>query len=111
MECVPAVKYHPGDIIVFRESGRLIAHRLLFRLQLGRRLYLYQKGDSAGIGHWVRDNKMVGVVTSSTDADGTYSYLRGKYNQAAGSSVYVHLLRDFLARARLAIKALCEWYN
>ena len=105
VECTPSGKCHLGDIIVFRETDKLVAHRVLFRLRLGNHCYLYQKGDAAGIGHWVRDDRMIGVVTRSTDANGTELYLRGKHNQTERHRIYVLLVRDVLTRAKSVIKA------
>lgn len=102
----PAHKCHLGDIIVFKESERLIAHRVLLRLRIGRRLYLYQKGDAAGVGHWVRGDDILGVVVCSTDVDGAYLYLREGHDTADRRGIYLHLWRDLVTRARMTVKAL-----
>lgn len=106
VECVPADKCHLGDIIVFQDPGRLIAHRVLLRLRLGKRIYLYQKGDSAGVGYWVSGDKLIGVVTRSIDADGTQLYLRDRNHSGTSRRIYGHLWCDFMARARSAVKAM-----
>lgn len=106
VECVPANKCHLGDIMVFKEPDRLIAHRVLFCFRLGRRRFFYQKGDSAGTGYWVQGNQMIGVVTHSLDAEGTQRYLRERDGAAARCSIYTHLWRDLVTRARMTVKAL-----
>jgi len=108
VECLATGKCHLGDIIVFREADKLVAHRLLFRLRLGNRLYLYQKGDATGNGHWIREEQMVGVVTISLAADGTNVYLRREHYQALRNSIYMHLFRDLLARLRSLLRRLAR---
>ena len=106
IDCAAADRARPGDIIVFHEAGRLIAHRLLLRLRLGRRRYLYQRGDAAGIGHWVREKQVLGVVTTSTDVDGTILYVRGRHDPAARRAVSAHIFRAVLAQARSVLRTL-----
>jgi signal peptidase I len=106
IECAGVVRARPGDIIVFRESDILVAHRLLFRLSLGRHCYLYQKGDAAGIGHWVKEKQVIGLVTISTDADGTLLYERSTHDSAARWSILALIIRAVLARARSVLKTL-----
>jgi len=106
IECDGADRARPGEIIVFHEADRLVAHRLLVRLGLGRRRYLYQRGDAAGIGHWVREKQVLGVVTTSTDVDGTILYVRGRHDPAARRAVSAHIFRAVLAQARSVLRTL-----
>ena len=76
MDCSLPAEPRPGDIIVFHEAGRLVAHRLVLRLRLPGNCLLYQRGDSGGAGHWVREKQVIGVVQTSRDADGTLLYER-----------------------------------
>jgi hypothetical protein len=106
IECAGSARARAGDIIVFREADRLIAHRLLVRLSLGRRSYLFQMGDAAGMGYWVQEKQVVGVVTMSTDTDGTLLYVRSSNNRAARRSILAPIIRAFLAPARSVLRTL-----
>lgn len=106
VDCAPSLRPRLGDIIVFREEDRLVAHRLLLRLRLGRRCYLYQKGDAARVGRWVPEARLVGVVTSATGAGGEPVYLRGAGPGAQRGRVYRQLLRDLRARGRLLLRTV-----
>jgi len=109
VECAAAGRCNLGDIIVFRNADKLVAHRLLFRLRVGNRRYLYQKGDAAGTGYWVREDQMVGVVTTSVAADGTHVYRRGEHCQALLNTICTHLFRDLLARLRSLPRRLARY--
>jgi hypothetical protein len=53
---------HIGDIIVFREPGRLVAHRLIFAFRFkSLRLYI-QKGDANAEASRVVEGDIVGIV-------------------------------------------------
>ena len=65
-----------GDIIVFREGFRLVAHRQLFRLSVGTHAVVYQKGDANPLGGFVVGKQIIGVVTEARDARGTLAYSR-----------------------------------
>lgn len=106
VECSPSLEPRLGDIIVFRDADRLVAHRLLLRLRVGRRYWLYQKGDAAGIGSWVRGDRLVGVVTRASSPQGEGAYVRRSGCRPAGSDLYRHLGRDLAARARRLLRPL-----
>jgi hypothetical protein len=105
IECDAAVEIHAGDIIVFHEGGTLTAHWLLFRLRLGRCSFLYQAGNGGGVGHWIREKQLVGVVLSSTDAEGTLLYERRTHGPADRRGVTARVIRDARARVKQAIRA------
>ena len=107
IECSGADRARPGDIIVFRDSDQLVAHRLVFRLGLGRYGYLYQRGDAEGTGSWVRERQVVGLVTVSTDADGVLLYERGS-RAADRWSILAFVVRAVLAHARSALRSLLD---
>jgi hypothetical protein len=65
-----------GDIVVFREGFRLVAHRQLFRLSMGTHAVVYQKGDANSLGGFVVGKQVVGVVTEARDARGSLTYSR-----------------------------------
>ncbi len=65
-----------GDIIVFKENRRLIAHRMLARISLGRFQLAYQKGDAISLGKWIPARYILGVVTAAWDRSGNRVYLR-----------------------------------
>ena len=65
-----------GDIVVFRDGFRLVAHRQLFRLSVGTHAVVYQKGDVNPLGGFVVGKKIVGVVTEARDARGNLAYSR-----------------------------------
>jgi hypothetical protein len=95
-----------GDILVFRESEKLVAHRLLCRMSLGRRRFLYQRGDAAGVGRWIEEKQVLGVVTKSTDAAGTVLYVR-RWNQLAGHhSLFTHIFRAVLVWTKSVLRGL-----
>ena len=106
IECAGTVRTRPGDIIVFHEADRLVAHRLLVRLCLGRRWCGYQRGDAAGIGHWVLARQVLGVVTVSTAADGTVLYVRNRIASVSRRHIALLIARAVLARARLVLRTL-----
>jgi hypothetical protein len=108
IECAGADRARPGDIIVFHESNILVAHRLLFRLTLGRHCWLYQRGDTAGVGRWVKQKQLVGVVAESVDADGNPLYVRSTHESAGRCGILALIVRAVLARARSVLRTLAS---
>ena len=106
IECDGADRARPGEIIVFHEADRLVAHRLLVRLGLGRRRYLYQRGDAAGIGSWVREHQVLGVVTVSTDAGGKVLYERSRNDPVSRRHIALLIARAVQAHARSILGTL-----
>lgn len=111
LDCSPSLRPRLGDVVVYREQDRLIAHRLLLRVRLGRRCWLYQKGDAARTGSWVNAAGVIGVVVGASGPDGEPTYARGPGRPsggrgAAGAGVHRQLLRDLAARARSALRVL-----
>jgi hypothetical protein len=54
----------PGDIIVFRDGGLLIAHRLIQIKSGGDMIRLRQKGDNQLVPSWIEPTALVGKAVS-----------------------------------------------
>jgi hypothetical protein len=54
----PADQCRLGDVMVYMDEGRLVAHRLLWRV--GR--FLYTKGDANAFGHWIGSAQVKGLI-------------------------------------------------
>ncbi len=61
-----------GDIIVYKNGNSLTMHRMLARIPLGGNTLLYQKGDASRFGSWIRQKRVVGIVTAVQDEKGEY---------------------------------------
>jgi signal peptidase I len=101
----------PGDIIVFLEGKRMLAHRYLFRLRIGRRRWIYQKGDANMFGQMIRGEQVVGIIDAAWDASGNEVYRRKESSRTTGTMCR-HILRDIVARMlfipRLFKRVLCR---
>ena len=51
-----------GDVTVYLDGDRLVAHRVLGFLGNKRYGWVFQKGDANRYGHWIRTDKIKGVV-------------------------------------------------
>ncbi len=88
-----------GDIIILKEKWKLTAHRLLFRIQLMHKCWMYQKGDRNRFGMWVRSEQVVGIVIETVRLDGTSIDLSTPVQKKkARRSAYHHLARDIIRR-------------
>ncbi len=47
-----AAKCHAGDVVIFVEDERLLAHRVLLVLRAGPWHWLLEKGDANALGKW-----------------------------------------------------------
>ncbi len=90
---IPTRGVRIGDIIVFRDGKRLVAHRLLMRLSLGGIGLVFQKGDAVGYGRWLPADRIVGVVMEARDADGAAVYSRRSAWNAMSGLAHRHLAR------------------
>jgi hypothetical protein len=61
-----------GDIIVYKDGNTLTMHRILARIPLGCIALLYQKGDASRFGNWIRQERVVGIVTAIQDGEGKF---------------------------------------
>lgn len=62
-----------GDIIVYKNGNSLAMHRMLARIPLVNTSFIYQKGDASQFGNWIRQNRVVGIVTAIQDEQGEYT--------------------------------------
>jgi len=51
-----------GDVVVFTEQERLVAHRILLVLGFGDRRWFLEKGDANLKGRWARGKHVCGIV-------------------------------------------------
>jgi len=58
-----------GDVTVYLENDRLVAHRVLWLLGGRTRGWIFQKGDTNRFGHWIRSSSIRGVVRKVLPAD------------------------------------------
>jgi hypothetical protein len=65
-----------GDVVVFRQDDRLVAHRLLVRLSVAGRGGFLQAGDSISRPGWIGPDVIVGLVTAVRLAGGERRDLR-----------------------------------
>ena len=60
-----------GDVAVFTDGPyRLVAHRLLLRVGLGRWTYWFQKGDHNPLGGWINARRICGLALGLAEDDG-----------------------------------------
>jgi len=88
----PASAVQRGDVIVFQDGHRLVAHRLLLQYNIGPLHVLFQKGDSNLNGGWISPSQVKGKVLEVEKDTNT---IKVSSNQAASSSL-LHLLRNFV---------------
>ena len=65
----PAALCQPGDVAVFLDGKRLIAHRILLALRAGPWSWLLEKGDANRLGRWRRDAEVRGKVVGFSVVD------------------------------------------
>jgi hypothetical protein len=92
-----------GEIVVFRQQRRLVAHRLLFGWGDGPGGWFLQRGDGTSPAGFIRPGAILGRVVAVTAADGVRHDLR----TAAARDDGLRRARGSLARlARDTLKAL-----
>ena len=55
---------NPGDIIVFLRGRQIVCHRVIFSLRLGRREFVYEKGDHNYVGRLIPAAAVIGKVVA-----------------------------------------------
>ena len=65
----PNVACQVGDVAIFLDEDRLIAHRVLLVVSVGNTRWLLEKGDANPLGHWRHEKALCGRVTGYTLAD------------------------------------------
>jgi hypothetical protein len=58
----PATDCRAGDVVIFLEGDRLLAHRVLLVVKVGPWHWLLEKGDGNATGQWRRHNTVRGRV-------------------------------------------------
>lgn len=84
--------FRRGEVVVFGDEDRLIAHRLLLRLRLPGLNLIFEKGDNNPRGGWIRPDRIRGVVREAILADGER---RDPHDPAAATRSLWHLLRHW----------------
>ena len=51
-----------GDVTVYLDGDRLVAHRVLWFLGSGKSSWVFHKGDANQFGHWIHPDRIKGVV-------------------------------------------------
>ena len=66
------VNYQIGDIVAYLRDGRLIAHRIIKIIKIGKRKIYYFKGDNnSGIDSYVKKKSILGKVEEIISSDST----------------------------------------
>ncbi len=95
----------PGDVVVYREGARMVAHRLLFRVGWGSRALFFEKGDANDRGSWIRGNQILGVVLAVEMTDGEPA----RPLKCHSSQALVGLRADFLHRVLAFPRRVKSW--
>lgn len=67
-----------GDVSVYLDGDRLVAHRILWFLGSRSKGWVFQKGDANHYGHWIRAVNIKGVVREVFPAEDVASAFPGK---------------------------------
>lgn len=54
----------PGDIIIFNKYNSLIAHRILGKFEIGKRVFFVEKGDNGKVPRILKKGDILGKVES-----------------------------------------------
>jgi hypothetical protein len=99
-----------GDIIVYREGKEITSHRLIAKIPLFKKTYLYQKGDSVRFGCWINKEQVVGVVDSVQDRSDNYISLVTPDMKNEGRDLAIRqLFRTFLDLALILPRRIKRW--
>lgn len=99
-----AAECRVGDVVVYIEDERLVAHRILWRMA-GR---LFVKGDANRHGHWVLPRRVKGIVREVLPAEDRAGAFPGKdpYSMAAARASRRQYLRDTALAVPRLIRSL-----
>jgi signal peptidase I len=89
---------HVGDIVVFRDGYRLIAHRLIVVFRLGSLTLLVEKGDANPIATIIQPDCIVGRVKAASRG-GRLIFNTLPEMRARGRNLAAQGLRQFLVFA------------
>lgn len=87
---------HVGDIVVFREERKLVAHRLIFAFRLFSFALYLQKGDANRIPALIRPGQIVGRVETAR-RDGKLIMGRESSGGETGRRIAARALLRYLA--------------
>jgi hypothetical protein len=89
-----------GDVTVYLDGNRLVAHRVLWIIGLGKTRWIFQKGDANRFGHWITAADVKGVVREVFPAEDVGAAFPGKdpFSLAAAAKSR----REFLHNGLLA---------
>ena len=93
-----------GDVIVYLDGTRLVAHRVLWRAGS----WIYEKGDANPFGNWLPKREIKGVVREvfpAEDVGGTFPG-RDPFNQEAVRQSRHDLLRNLVLFVPRQIRGL-----
>jgi hypothetical protein len=94
-----------GDVIVFDDASRLVAHRLLLKLRVRGKWCVLQKGDLNSLGQWIDAGRVVGLVVEVRDAEGERRLLTSApARRRARRLALRHLARDLRTRISMLVK-------
>ncbi len=97
IKCIKEPDISVGDIIVFKKGKEITSHRLIVKIRLCKKTYLYQKGDSMRFGEWINVQQVVGIVDSVQDGKGNFISLITSGKKKEGRDLAVRqLFRTFL---------------
>lgn len=86
-----------GDVLLFRQNGQLIVHRLVGKKRIGA-AYLYcQKGDNLSGWSWISGEDIIGRVTSFGHSD-------AKADMAASPWRWINFLMGAQARGWVVLE-------
>lgn len=97
-----------GDVTVYLEGNRLVAHRVLWIVGLGKARWIFQKGDANRFGHWIAAADVKGVVREVFPAEDVGGAFPGKdpYSLTAAARSRRELLRSWLLAPPRLLKRL-----
>jgi len=89
-----------GDVTVYLDGDRLVAHRVLWFFGSRKRGWIFQKGDANQFGHWVHSVRIKGVVREviPTEEDSQVSFAEDPFSYEAARQSR----RDYLRNLTLA---------
>ena len=101
-------KCRTGDVAVFRDGDRLVAHRLLLEVPPIRPLVFLQAGDGISRAGWVRATALAGLVVAVRTQAGEPCDLRTPAARRQGRQLARRRLRRLLSEPlrRLARKGI-----
>ena len=99
-----------GDIIIFKDGNTLTAHRVLIKLSVAGKTFIYQKGDTNRLGYWIAGEKIVGYVHSAQKNNNTYINLKSKKAiKKARKKALIEILKTIFNTLIILPKKINRW--